>query len=40
MIINAGIKKLYFANGYPDELSKEMLREANIETIIIKPPFS
>ncbi len=33
MIINAGIKKIYYKDGYPDELSKEMLSESNIELI-------
>ena len=33
MIINAGIKKIYFKDGYPDKLSKEMLSESNIELI-------
>ena len=35
MIINAGIKKIYYKEGYPDELSKSMLQEANIELIKI-----
>jgi len=35
MLINAGIKKIYYANGYPDKLSQEMLKEAKIETIHI-----
>ena len=30
MIINAGIKKIVVKEGYPDELSKEMLKEAGI----------
>ena len=33
MIINAGIKKIYYKDGYPDKLSKEMFNEANIELI-------
>ncbi len=33
MIINAGIKKIYYASGYADALSGEMLNEAGIEII-------
>ncbi len=33
MIINAGIKKIVVKEGYPDELSKEMLKEAGIEVV-------
>ena len=33
MLINAGIKKIYYANGYPDELSQKMLDEAKMEII-------
>ncbi len=33
MLINAGVKKIYYIEGYPDELSKEMLEEAGIEMI-------
>ena len=33
MIINAGIKKIYYRDGYADELSKEMLSEAAMEVI-------
>ena len=31
MLINAGVKKVLFLNGYPDALADEMLAEANIE---------
>ena len=31
MIINAGIKKIFYKEGYPDELSEAMLKEAEIE---------
>jgi dCMP deaminase len=31
MIINAGVKKIVFLEGYPDALADEMLAEANIE---------
>ncbi len=33
MIINAGIKKIYYKSGYADYLSSEMLKEADIEVI-------
>lgn len=33
MIINAGINKIYYASGYADSLSGEMLSEADIEVI-------
>lgn len=36
MIINAGIKKIYYRDGYADELSKDMLAEAMIEVIQLK----
>lgn len=33
MLINAGVKKIYFLDGYPDPLADEMLAEANIEVV-------
>jgi len=30
MLINAGIKEIYIGEGYPDDLSKEMLEEAGV----------
>jgi dCMP deaminase len=33
MIINAGIKKVYYEEGYDDPLSDQMLAEADIETV-------
>ena len=33
MIINAGIKKIYYRSGYADALSQEMLSEAGVELI-------
>ncbi|BCS98021.1 cytidine deaminase [Desulfoluna limicola] len=33
LLINAGVKKIYFKSGYADEISEEMLSEANIEVI-------
>jgi len=34
MLINAGIRKVVYLSGYPDELGKEMLAEARIETVL------
>lgn len=31
LLINAGIKKIYFASSYPDELSFNILKQAKIE---------
>jgi dCMP deaminase len=33
MIINAGIVRIYYASGYADTLSKEMLAEAGVELV-------
>ncbi len=33
MIINAGIKKIYYKEGYADSMSEEMLQEAEINLI-------
>ncbi len=33
MLINAGIIKIYYKDGYPDKLSKDMLDEAKIDLI-------
>ena len=33
MLINCGVKIIFYQDGYPDELSRAMLREANIITI-------
>jgi dCMP deaminase len=33
MIINPGIKKIYYQSGYADSLVKELLAEAGIEII-------
>lgn len=30
MLINAGIREIYYVDGYPDTLSQELLTEANI----------
>ena len=36
MIINAGIKKIYIAEGYPDKFAREILKEAKVELITVK----
>ena len=36
MIINAGIERIYYLEGYADELSEAMLAEAKIEVIQLK----
>ncbi len=36
MIINAGIEKVRYLEGYPDELSRQMLQEAGIEVAQIE----
>jgi dCMP deaminase len=33
MIINAGLKKIYYKDGYADSMSEEMLKEAGVEVI-------
>lgn len=38
MIINAGIKKIYFVEGYPDELGKKLLDDAGLERIKLDIP--
>ena len=37
MIINAGIKKVYYDEGYDDPLSDQMIAEAGIETVRWSP---
>ena len=36
MIINAGIREIVFRGSYPDEMSREFLREAKIKTRRLK----
>ncbi len=36
MAINAGIKKIVYKGEYPDPLSLEMLKEANVELVIME----
>jgi dCMP deaminase len=31
MLINCRFSKIYFAQGYPDQLAADMLREAEVE---------
>ena len=38
MIINSGIKKIVYANPYPDEDAMKMLGESKIELITFKKP--
>jgi len=38
MVINAGIGRIYYLEGYADELSEAMLAEAKIEVIQLKDP--
>ena len=33
MLINAGIKKIYYVEGYPDDLGKQLLDEAGLERV-------
>lgn len=33
LLINAGVKTIYYTSGYADPLSEEMLREAHVEVI-------
>jgi len=37
MIINAGIKRVFFAEGYPDDLAKDLALEAHLELIQLTP---
>jgi len=36
MIINAGIRKIYYRAGYADSMSRDMLREAGVDLIKIE----
>ncbi len=35
MLINAGVKRIYMKEGYPDEMAVEMLKEADVELILV-----
>ncbi len=36
MIINAGLQRIVFKNGYPDKFSMELFAEANLEVVQYK----
>ena len=36
MIINAGIKRIIYSQGYPDRMSRDILKEAKLRTELIK----
>ncbi len=40
MIINAGIEKIFYVEGYPDKLGKDLLDEAGIERVKLEKPKS
>lgn len=40
MIINSGIKKVIYRNGYPDDFSKVLLDEAGVELIKFDEPLN
>jgi dCMP deaminase len=31
MLVNAGIREIFFLEGYPDELSEDLLNEAGVK---------
>ena len=33
MILNSGIKRVVYKNGYPDEFAKELFKQSNVELI-------
>lgn len=35
MLINAGVKRIFIAEGYPDELGEAMLKEAGVSIMMI-----
>ena len=37
MLINAGVRKIYYEEGYDDQLADQMLREAGIEIVRFVP---
>jgi len=37
MIINAGIKRIIYSQGYPDQMSRDILKEAKLKTELLKP---
>lgn len=38
MLINAGVEKICYEDGYPDELAADMIREAGIEMVKMESP--
>jgi dCMP deaminase len=38
ILINCGVREIHYAEGYPDELSKELLAEAGVHMIREDPP--
>ena len=38
MLINSGVKKICYGDGYPDKLAFEMLEEAGIELVEMESP--
>lgn len=36
MIINAGIKRIVYSQGYPDQMSRDILKEAKLKTELLK----
>jgi dCMP deaminase len=40
MLINAGIRRVVYLDGYPDKLSMDMLHEAGIEVAVFSAPGS
>jgi dCMP deaminase len=36
MIINAGIKRIVYSQGYPDRMSRDILKEAKLRTELLK----
>ena len=37
MLINAGVKKIVFREGYPDKYAKEILEQADVKVVRFKP---
>lgn len=35
MLINVGVKKIFIAESYPDELAEQMLSEAEIDVVVL-----
>ena len=38
MLINCGVKNIFYCESYPDDLAAEMLREAGIRTELMEKP--